>query len=58
MTECCGQFSKYQIDMIEENLRLYDCMKASEKSFIQEVILSIGCLLCFNVSGFVYICNR
>ena len=37
MIECCGKFTKYQMDMIEENIRLYDCMKASEKHFIQEV---------------------
>ena len=32
------KFSKYQMDVIEENVRLYDCMRASEKQFIQEVM--------------------
>ena len=33
------KFSKYQMDEIDENVRLYDCMRASEKHFTQEVIL-------------------
>ena len=31
------KFCKYQMNTIEENLKLYDCMKASEKQFIHEV---------------------
>ena len=47
VTDCCVKFSKYQIDMIEENIKLYDCMKASEKQFIQEVLCTciISCTL-------------
>lgn len=34
---CVEKFTKYQSDAIEENVRLYDCMRKTERQFIQEV---------------------
>ncbi|XP_019856804.1 PREDICTED: cap-specific mRNA (nucleoside-2'-O-)-methyltransferase 1-like isoform X2 [Amphimedon queenslandica] len=37
LAECSLKFSTYQIHAIEENLRLYVCMKNSERKLIKEV---------------------